>query len=224
MREPIFFYFVSVHIEFWKNLKNFHVIFFFFYIISTSNSNHIKSQESKIPKIICEVINEVIKNSEISTVAILTGKRDFSINFQSELHNCLSRKILQFVINLTKIPNEVYLNDSTIYVLEAGLPKAWKLLHNDFMNYYVCSVLGYSLNRYEEARDILDLTQILPICVILLIGHTLAFLTLLCEIFYYDFVYCIKLKTSNEKSVPPPRLQHSLFYVIFITSIYLLKM
>lgn len=112
----------------------------FFYIISTSNLNHIKSQESKIPKIICEVINEVMKNSEISTVAILTGKRDFSINFQSELHHCLSRKILQFVINLTKIPNEVYLPDSTIYVLEAGLPKAWKLLHNDFMNYYVCSV------------------------------------------------------------------------------------
>lgn len=138
-----------------------------------------------------------MKNSEISTVAILTGKRDFSINFQSELHHCLSRKILQFVINLTKIPNEVYLPDSTIYVLEAGLPKAWKLLHNDFMNYYV---LGCSLNRYKESRDILDLAQILPICMILLIGHTLAFLTLLCEFFYHNFVnpFCVFHKTKEK--------------------------
>ena len=71
---------------------------------------------------------------------------------------------------------------------EAGLPKAWKIFHNDFMNHYVSSVRGYSLNRHEETRDILDLAQILPICIILLIGHSLAFLTLLCEIFYHDFV------------------------------------
>ena len=63
------------------------------------------------------MINEVLKNSEISTVAILTGKSDFSINFQNELHHCLPKEILQFVMNLTNIPNNAYLPDSTIYVL-----------------------------------------------------------------------------------------------------------
>ena len=98
------------------SLKNFYVIFFFC-IILTTNSKYFNSHESKIPKIIYEVINEVLKNSEISTVAILTGKSDFFFFFQTELHHCLPKEILQLVMNLTKIPNNAYLPDSTIYVL-----------------------------------------------------------------------------------------------------------
>lgn len=70
---------------------------------------------------------------------------------------------------------------------EAGLIDAW-------VNSYLISIRDFFINSGKKAivseipNDTLDFSQILPICVILLIGHVLAILAFLCEIFYKDVV------------------------------------
>lgn len=47
---------------------------------------------------------------------------------------------------------------------------------------------GRTIYQPVEKNRTLDLSQILPICVVLLIGHGFALLSFLCEIFYHDFL------------------------------------
>lgn len=73
------------------------------------------------------------------------------------------------------------------FSLEAGLIKEWiESYERKVREIYIKR--GFKRFEREEVKDTLDLSQILPICVILLIGHGIALLTFLLEIFYHDFV------------------------------------
>lgn len=71
---------------------------------------------------------------------------------------------------------------------EAGLTKIWRTFNNEIVNEFIRTKKGYKLNSFAEPRETLDFSQILPICVILLIGHSFGLLLLICEIFYHDFL------------------------------------
>jgi hypothetical protein len=69
----------------------------------------------------------------------------------------------------------------------AGLPRAWKTFHQLTMREWLRKN-GQTADIVDESNDILDLSQILPICVILLIGHGFALMAFLLEVFYHDCV------------------------------------
>lgn len=81
---------------------------------------------------------------------------------------------------------------------EAGLTKAWRVFNNNFIHNYTQNVRGLKLNRYDEPRDVLDFSQIWPICVVLLIGHSIALVAFLYEVFYHDFVRPVFVYRENN--------------------------
>lgn len=70
---------------------------------------------------------------------------------------------------------------------EAGLFDMWATFQmmSEIQNNLESGTL-LDLEKYKS--DSLDFSQILPICVILLIGHSLSLFVFLCEIFYFDFL------------------------------------
>lgn len=72
---------------------------------------------------------------------------------------------------------------------EAGLQQIWKV----FLN------ITKSVHSYDDDFEVLGLEEIYPIFIFLLIGHSLALIAFLFEIFYHDFVSKLSLSYCTKK-------------------------
>lgn len=137
--------------------------------------------------------NRVIDDFEKSSAANLCGDVDFLLNFnvtgkQTRKYYKLPDPMMTSYIQLDVgrlnplLPQIQHLMDLSF---EAGLPKIWKVFHDNFLASHL-KMMGIFRNNFDETRNTLDFTQILPIFVILLIGHGTGFFVLLIEIFYHD--------------------------------------
>lgn len=73
--------------------------------------------------------------------------------------------------------------------LEAGLHKAWKLYHEiSISNLVVTKEMRDERSKIPVENEILNFFSIIPMFLILLVGHSLALLSFLFEIFHSDFI------------------------------------
>lgn len=86
--------------------------------------------------------------------------------------------------------------------VDAGLPKAWRIFYDINVRRAIHDNPKVKKFAPIESKSVLDFSQILPICVILLIGHGIALLTFLHEIFHHDFLsYFGYFKRRTKKRV-----------------------
>lgn len=66
---------------------------------------------------VCNVVNEVVNNSDISTIALLYRNNSFSNKAIGDISDCLIRNVTRFIKKIDDVPNYTWLPDTTIFIL-----------------------------------------------------------------------------------------------------------
>jgi biotin synthase-related radical SAM superfamily protein len=96
----------------------FSILFLSFCLVKVALPKYQK-KSSKLPEFVCKVVEDVVRQEEISTIAILRAKSELSTDIRSKIVNCLPKEVPKFIENLLHLSVDVFLPDSTIYIVFA---------------------------------------------------------------------------------------------------------